>query len=85
MDLRHLSFSEGDSFSRVCGAVKTTPRLVVKDQLPLRSTTSTKNDIVVFFLFSLKTSFIAKLILYPRGAAEIYVGKNEVLTLSYPV
>ena len=40
MDLGHLSFSEGDSFSRVSRALRTTPSLVVKDQLPQRSTTS---------------------------------------------
>ena len=38
--LGHLSFSEGDSFSRVSRALRTTLSLVVKDQLPHRSTTS---------------------------------------------
>ena len=40
MGLGHLSFSEGYSFSRVSRALRTTPSLVVKDQLPHRSTTS---------------------------------------------
>ena len=38
--LGHLSFTEGDSFSRVSRALRTTLSLVVKDQLPHRSTTS---------------------------------------------
>ena len=40
MDLGRLSFSGGDSLSRVSRASRTTPSLVVKDQLPQRSTTS---------------------------------------------